>query len=240
MTPAGSYTRYELLQGNTYSFNDTTPSGRTGVRLKFNEMSTIPYNSTMVQRFSVAPAKPQFAGRSPWMASQRVTIAQFGISTLNADISFDATMIPGIPAPDRVTVYQRDAIGMGIFSPLATTYNSVRNEIVATTSRLGEFIFCWTDTDTLASTPILVSPIDRDSVNQKLPLVLVWNPKGYVTGFHVQVAVDSLFKTLVLSDSLLTSPTDTLRGISNGAKYYWRVRSRNYGQTSGRSAIRWL
>ncbi|MCX6133770.1 MAG: aryl-sulfate sulfotransferase [Ignavibacteriales bacterium] len=238
MTPAATYTRYELLQGNTYSFNDTTPSGRTGVRLKFNEMSTIPYNSAMVQRFSVAPAKPQFAGRSPWMASQRVTIAQFGISTLNADISFDAAMIPGIPAPDRVTVFQRETIGTGTFSPLSTSYNTVRNEIVATTSKLGEFIFCWGDNDTLASAPILVSPAERDSVNQKLPLALVWDPKGYVTGFHVQVALDSLFRTLVLNDSLLTSPADTLKGISSGTKYYWRVRSRNYGQTSAWSAFR--
>jgi hypothetical protein len=230
--PTAAYTRYEMLQGNTYSFSDTTATGRTGVRVKFNDMTTIPYNSMTVQRFGNAPVAPQFVGRSPWMASQRVTISQFGIGTLNADISFDATMITAPIAPDRMTVYQRETIGTGIFSPLPTSYNSVRNEIVATTSRLGEFSFCWSDADTLASTPKMISPADRDSVNQKLPLPFVWNPRGYVTGYQLQVAFDSLFVTLVLNDSLLVLPTDTLKNIVGGTNYYWRVRARNFGKIS--------
>jgi hypothetical protein len=236
--PTATYTQYEMLQGNTYSFSDTSASGRTGVRVKFNEMTTIPYNSMTVQRFSASPVAPQFTGRSPWMASQRVTLSQFGIGTLNADISFDGTMITAATAPDRMTVYQRETIGTGIFSPLPTAYNSSRNEIVATTSRLGEFIFCWNDTDTLASAPKMISPADGDSVNQKLPLTFVWNPRGTVTGYQLQVAFDSLFTTLALNDSLLTLPTDTLKSIASGRKYYWRVRARNYGQTSGWSAVR--
>ena len=237
-TPTATYTKYELLQGNTYSLSDTSLSARTGVRLKFNELASIPYNATTVQRYGAAPLKPQFAGRSPWMASQRVTITQFGISTMNADVYFDAVLASGVPAPNLVTVYQRDTIGSGIFVPLPTTHNSVMNEIVATTSKFGEFIFCWNDTDTLASPPTLVSPADRDSVNRKLPLAFMWNPKGYVTGYQLQVALDSLFTTLVLNDSLLCTATDTLKTLTGGTKYYWRVRARNYGQTSSWSAIR--
>jgi hypothetical protein len=236
-TPIAAYTRYEMLQGNTYSFSDTTVSSRTGVRVKFNEMTTIPYNSMTVQRFGIAPVAPQFAGRSPWMASQRVTLSQFGIGTLNADISFDGTMIMAATAPDRITVYQRETIGGGVFSPLSTTYNSLRNEVVATTSKLGEFIFCWNDTDTLANAPIMISPADRDSVNQKLPIAFVWNPRGTVTGYQLQVAFDSLFTTLVLNDSLLTLPTDTLKNIVSGRKYYWRVRARDYGQMSSWTTV---
>ncbi|MCX6143848.1 MAG: aryl-sulfate sulfotransferase, partial [Ignavibacteriales bacterium] len=235
--PTATYTRYEMLQGNTYSFSDTTASSRTGVRVKFNEMTTIPYNSMTVQRFGIAPVAPQFAGRSPWMASQHVTLSQFGIGTLNADIFFDGTMITAATAPDRITVYQRETISAGMFSPLSTTYNSLRNEVVATTSKLGEFIFCWSDTDTLASVPKMISPTDKDSVNQKLPLAFVWNPRGSVTGYQLQVAFDSSFTTLVLNDSLLTLPTDTLKNIVSGRKYYWRVRARNYGQMSSWTAI---
>jgi hypothetical protein len=206
--------------------------------MKFNEMTTIPYNSVTVQRFATSPAAPQFSGRSPWMASQRVTIFQFGIGSLNADISFEASMMTAPTSPDRITVYQRETVGTGIFSPLPTSFNSLKNEITATTSRFGEFIFCWSDTDTLAGPPILAAPADRDSVNQKLPLAFFWNPRGTVTGYQLQVAFDSLFTNFVLNDSLLTLPSDTLGSLVGGSRYYWRVRSRNFGQTSGWSVIR--
>src|SRR3972149_910299 len=129
-----------------------------------------------VKRFAAAPVKPQFSGRSPSIAPALVTISQFGISSMNADIFFDAALFSGIPHPDRVVVFQRDTAGQGVLIPLQTSYNPARNEIAAVTAKFGEFVFCWSDDDTLASPPILVSPADRDSVNQRLPVPFAWNP----------------------------------------------------------------
>jgi hypothetical protein len=237
-TLAGARTRYELLQGNTYSFNDTSRHGQTGVQLRFNTLSSIFYNTVSVERFVVAPLKPRFAGRSPWMASHRATITQFGITSMDADIFFDVTQFPGLPDPNLVTIYQRDTIGSGLFSALQTSYNSVKSEIVANTSKFGEFIFCWNDSDTTANSPILLSPAEEDSVNQLTPVVFTWNSRGYTTGYHLQVASDSLFRLLVINDSLLTLTSDTLTIVAPKARYYWRIRTRNNAQTSNWSQAR--
>lgn len=236
-TPAAMHTLYELLQGNTYSFNDTSAAIRTGVRMKFNVLTPFFYNRVSVQRFATAPSKVHFAGRSPRVAPHRVTISQQGILTVNADVLCDVTQFPGLPDPNLLTVYQRDSIGSGVFTPLQTSYNSVKNEIVANTSTFGEFIFCWNDTDSLASPPTMIAPANRDSLNQFLSVSFSWNPRGYVTGYHLQVASDSLFRLLVMNDSLLTAGSDTLKSVTPKAKYYWRIRARNYAQTSSWSQV---
>ena len=238
MSPVALWTRYELLPGNPYSFNDTALTSRTGVKIILKDLPGTFYNEVTVKRFAAAPVKPQFSGRSPSIAPALVTISQFGISSMNADIFFDAALFSGIPHPDRVVVFQRDTAGQGVFIPLQTSYNPARNEIAAVTAKFGEFVFCWSDDDTLASPPILVSPADRDSVNQRLPVPFAWNPKGTASGYQLQVALDSSFTTLALNDSLLTSARDTLKSVAGGTKYYWRVRTRDYAQISAWSAVR--
>ncbi len=236
-TPAGELTIHDLLQGNTYSFNDTSRTGRTGVRMKLNVLTPFSYNRATVQRFTTAPSKPQFIGRAPWMAPQRVTMSQLGMLSVNADFYFDVTQFSGLPNPSAVTVYQRDTVGSGVFSPLQTSYNSVTKEIVANTSEFGEFVFCWDDSDSSASPPITISPANRDSVNQLLSVAFRWNPRGYVTGYHLQVALDSLFQSMIMNDSLLTTASDTLKSVVPKSRYYWRVRAKNYNLTSKWSQV---
>ena len=238
LAQVASWTKYELLAGNPYSFNDTATSSKTGVKIKYNELSGAYYNSTTVQRYSTAPVKPVFSGRSPWLIPHRITLSQFGIAAMNAEVSIDVAVLSGTVPFHRITVYQRDTVGKGFFSPLPTSYNSVKNEIVAVTSRFGEFAFCLEDTDSAANAPTLLSPTDGDSLNQRLPVGFAWNPNGYITGYQLQVAGDSLFYSLVLNDSLLTSATDTLRTVMPGARYFWRVRARNFGRMSQWSGVR--
>ena len=231
-TIAGTRTIFELLQGNTYSFNDTSRSGKTGVRIKINASTGMFYNSVSVEKYLTAPLKPRFTGRSPWMAPYRVTVSQYGFATMDLDMMFDVNQFPGLPDPATVNVFQRDTVGTGVFSQLPATYNSVTKEIVVSTSRVGEFAFCWTDTDSAANPPLLLLPAHRDSVNQKLPVSFTWNPRGTATGYQLEVAQDSLFKTLILNDSLLTRTSDTLKLVAPRAFYCWRVRSRNQSRTS--------
>ncbi len=237
-TLAGSRTLFELLQGNTYSFNDTSRSGKTGVRIKLNSVTGTYYNSLSVEKYLTAPLKPRFTGRSPWMAPFHVSIVQFGMASMDLDVFFDVNQFPGLPDPNTVRIFQRDTTGNGAFSELQTSYNSVTNEISANTSHVGEFAFCWTDADSSASPPLMLFPANRDSVNQKLPVRFSWNSRGTATGYHLQVALDSLFNVLVLNDSLLTGTGDTLKTVTSNSTFYWRVRARNYGQTSAWSPVR--
>jgi hypothetical protein len=84
--------------------------------------------------------------------------------------------------------------------------------------------------------PVLQTPANS-SVNQELTLTLTW---GTVTGaatYRLQVATDSLFATLVVNDSTLTSANRPVSSLLSNTKYYWRVNAKNGGGTSSYSSI---
>ncbi len=232
-----SYSRYDLLEGNSYPFNGATADQRTGVRISFSVLKPIFYNGATVAKYATASLAPMFSGRPPQTASTRFAITKYGMTSVNADVSFDASLLYDIPDPRLVKVYRRDSVGTGAFLALPTLYNDAKNEIVATTSEFGEFIFGWNGTDSLARPPTMIVPPDRDSVNHLLPVTFGWNPRGHVTGYDLQVATDSLFRSLVINDSLLTASSDTLNSVLPRAKYFWRIRARNYAQTSSWSNV---
>jgi uncharacterized protein (TIGR02145 family) len=87
------------------------------------------------------------------------------------------------------------------------------------------------------SAPVLVSPNDLVS---GLPVTvgLVWNKAAYATNYHVQVSDVSTFgdASIIVQDSMLTDTTKTIDGLTNGKKYYWRVRAKNAAGTSAFSS----
>jgi uncharacterized protein (TIGR02145 family)/uncharacterized repeat protein (TIGR02543 family) len=76
------------------------------------------------------------------------------------------------------------------------------------------------------SSPTLILPADGAS-GQPVSLTLIWNKVAIATGYFVEVAADSGFTTMVVSDSTLTDTTKALSGLSKGTVYYWRVRAKN-------------
>lgn len=229
--------RYDLLQGNEYWFNDTIKGIRTGVKISFSLLQPVFYNGATVTKFSTACASPRFSGAPPQVASTRFVITKYGMTSVNASISFDASMLSELPDPSLVTVYRRDTAGSGTFLPLVTSYNPFSKELAASTAQFGEFVLGWNGGDTSTVTPGLLAPADRDSVNQLSSLVLKWNPKGYTTRSQIQVATDSLFGSLVLNDSLVFSDSDTLQSLMPRSSYYWRIRSFNGSRTSSWSPV---
>jgi hypothetical protein len=67
----------------------------------------------------------------------------------------------------------------------------------------------------------------NDSTYLPIPVQLTWTVTIGATGYHVQVAKDSLFTVMVANDSLLTSPQKNLTGLQSDTKYYWRVKGKN-------------
>jgi len=84
--------------------------------------------------------------------------------------------------------------------------------------------------------PVLTSPANN-SVNQPLTITFNWNSIPIAASYRIQVATDSLFTSLILNDSTVTTNSKTLTGLLNLKKYYWRVNAKNLAGTSAYSII---
>jgi hypothetical protein len=84
--------------------------------------------------------------------------------------------------------------------------------------------------------PALLTPA-TGAIDQAVSLTLTW---GSVTGaatYTVQVATDSLFATLVVNDSTLTTASKPVSSLLNSTTYYWRVNAKNTAGTSSYSTV---
>jgi photosystem II stability/assembly factor-like uncharacterized protein len=75
--------------------------------------------------------------------------------------------------------------------------------------------------------PLLVSPVNG-SVGNQVDLNLLWMRSQFASGYHLQVAMDSLFANKVINDSTRTDTTYSLNNLSILQNYFWRVRVKNY------------
>ncbi|MBI4811064.1 MAG: hypothetical protein HY800_06440, partial [Ignavibacteriales bacterium] len=71
------------------------------------------------------------------------------------------------------------------------------------------------------------------AIDQPTTLNVIWNSVIGSQRYHLQVASDSIFQSVILNDSMITDTIRIVDNLSNGTKYYWRVRSINeYGSSS--------
>jgi hypothetical protein len=169
---------------------------------------------------------------------QHVTLAGTNIESLAADLSFDLPPndfcfdTPLYHDPADLTIYQRGTVGQGVFVPLSTVYDAGTQKLKAATTNFGEFIFTYPDLPEIPLAPILFGEATQASVNQAQPVVFQWTPKGFVSSYHLQVATDAGFSSLVVDQASLTNMTYTLASVQAGTTYYWRVNVSNAGGTS--------
>jgi hypothetical protein len=177
-------------------------------------------------------------GQAPQVLVQRVTLTGTNLNALTADLSFNLPPndysfdTPLYASPTNLIIYQRATVGQGVFMPLATVYDSVANQLKASTTNLGEFIFTYPDLPEVPIAPMLYGSAAQPSVNQAEPVVFQWAPNGFVRSFHFQVATDSGFNNLVVDQPALTNFSYTLASVLPGTNYYWRVNVANFGGTS--------
>ncbi len=69
-------------------------------------------------------------------------------------------------------------------------------------------------------------------------VTVAWSAAAWAQTYHVQVAEDSLFSSLVLEDSTVTGTSKAADSLELASPYYWRVRSQNYAFTSAWSSTR--
>jgi hypothetical protein len=82
----------------------------------------------------------------------------------------------------------------------------------------------------IPSTPVLTSPNDTASNVSTNPR-LTWSTSAGASKYFVEVSPVPDFSTLVRHDSV-TGTSDSLTGLTNNTKHYWRVRAANAGGTS--------
>ena len=226
-----SDTNQTIVAGQTYAATNA------GVSITVNSL-TGTGDQLITSKHDDAVRLPQFSGKAPQVLVQRLTLAGTGISALNAELTFDLPPndfcfdTPLYSDPASLTIYQRSTVGQGVFTPLTTTYDSFAKKLTATTTNLGEFIFTYPDLPEIPLSPILYGAATQPTVNQSQSVLLQWTPKGFVGSFHLQVATDAGFSSLVVDQSGLTNMTYTLPTVTAGTTYYWRVNVSNTGGTS--------
>jgi len=236
-----SVTHTELLEGNTYVFNDGDDI--TGVTLEINTIDE-GYNEVEVKREPFAPLFPHFAGKAPRVLPVRISISELDIAYINADIALDAVSFGfadssgqfGYVDPDDLTIYYRATVGSGIFTPLSTTYNPVKQELQATMTDFGEFIIGFPDLQESANPPLLIDPADQSTLNNELPVSFFWSPRGIARYCQLQVATDETFTTPLVDEDWMTDWRYTWSSADPNTTYYYRVRSKVY-DTDGTSIV---
>lgn len=88
---------------------------------------------------------------------------------------------------------------------------------------------------TLAA-PLLVFPADG-TIHVPLSLPLVWGEAVSAVSYRVQLATDNAFTMVVLDDSTIADTSLNVGPLLPVTEYYWRVRAKNAGGTSGWSSI---
>jgi len=226
----------EVYIGNTYRF--AYGGTDTGVSIKINDMTGYVYNAMGVKRYPFAPLYPEFPGKAPRVLPVCVYVGGYLIISIDAQISFDVGSY-GFTNPEALTVYQRKSVDQGMFVPLETSYNPVTKKLRATMTSFGEFIFCFPNLEEVAYAPILIEPENESLVNQELPVSFFWTPRGFGRSYHLQVATDAQFDTLVVDDPNLIETRYVLEDIQPNTRCYWRVCTTNYGGT-GEWSEDWL
>jgi hypothetical protein len=89
--------------------------------------------------------------------------------------------------------------------------------------------------DTPSATPAVLAPVPG-ATNQPTTLTARWTKPTGATSFHLQLARDETFTTLVVNDSTLTDSLRTVGPLAVATSYFLRVRSRNQVGASAFSA----
>ncbi|HEX2963864.1 MAG TPA: T9SS type A sorting domain-containing protein [Ignavibacteriales bacterium] len=79
--------------------------------------------------------------------------------------------------------------------------------------------------------------VSNNSIDQPLSLTLSWNGSTGAETYNLQIAKDSLFKDLILSDSSLAGTSKEIKDLKEGQKYYWKVCSKNQAGKSPYSEV---
>jgi len=217
-----SFTHFEVKEGNTYSFNNDSIT--TGIEITYTTLPSPDYNEATITRLPYGPMQPQFFDDLISVKPVSILYEVFAINSQVAEIHIDLAQYPEIKNPYKTGVFRREFPNQGLFVMLPTSYDSLANELITTTTGFGEFVFGETDLDYSPQNPIPYEPSDKQKVLPLDSLAIRWIGQGFYDSFKIQVSTDSTFENTLIDSTLKSSllyPTDFV----NHTKYFWRIRS---------------
>jgi hypothetical protein len=234
----------DVSAGNSYNF------GGTGVSIGVVSGGG-GYNRVTVTNEPYAPVYPLFQGKAPRVLPVRVNISELAVDSMTANVDFDVAAF-GLNNPTNFTIAYRSQTGQGLFIPQTTTYNPatgklrVTMNLAAQAGDYGEFIFTYPDLPDVAYPPLLaqvenyrgvqlynvIAPKlaatgQTYAVNQQLPILLSWSPKGLARYFEFQLATNQSFANPILQVPYQTAAFYVWNGAAPNTTYFYRVRTWN-------------
>jgi len=217
-----SVTHYEVLPGNTYTFNDSTNNIFTDVTIKYIDVN-FGYNEVTVTRLPFGPVQPEFLEDVTSLSPVSIIYEGFAIYNHTSEIHINLAKYPEIQHPAKTSFFVREIPNTGVFTILPTTYDSLSNELITTTTIFGEIVFGETDDVYSANPPILYEPLNNRKVLPQDPLTLRWTGRGFYDSFQLQVFAGSTYDSVI--DTTTNSSFFVMGNLINNTIYFWRVRS---------------
>ena len=243
----------ELAPGNSYDFPNTgvaidVQSGGGG------------YNILTVTREPYAPRYPYFQGKPPLVLPIRLNLSASSIAAIGGTIDFDVQSF-GLSNPTNLTIYYRQTTGQGLFLAQPTSYNpsagklSASVNLTAQGSDFGEFIVGYPDVADVPYPPLLnevqtysgipagdviapqlATPEVTGAVNQTLPVLISWSPRGFARSYQFQLSTDPGFSSNLISVAYQSAAFFVWSNQGPNTTYYYRVKTVNAGGSSDWSA----
>lgn len=232
----------EIGEGATYDFNRGTNT--TGVSVTVDQLSSFGYNSLSVIRQPYGPFAPNFVDKAPRLLPVRVQLVPVAINSISGTISLSVNSL-GLKNPATATIYFRPDVGSGYLIPLETVYNFATGQISAPIFDFGEYTVGFPDVAEVVGAPILgvpfslptntfitqvtgpVTPGATHTINQTLPILLNWSPRGFADHYHLQVSTDAGFGTMTVDAPDLKEARFAMSNAAPNTTYYWRVNTAN-------------
>jgi hypothetical protein len=239
----------ELASGNSYAF--------AGIGVSIDVQSGGGgYNQLTATREPYAPVYPLFQGIAPLVLPTRVSLSESALGSISGSVDFDAQSFH-FDNPTNLTVYYRQTTGQGLFLAQPTSYNPVTHALSATVSLtsegsdFGEFIFGYPDLADVPFAPLLnevqtypgvpVSDVIAPrmatagatySVNEQLPILLSWSPKGFARSYQFQIATNQDFSTTLVSVAYQNDAFFVWTDAAPNTVYFYRAMTVNDGGSS--------
>lgn len=123
------------------------------------------------------------------------------------------------------------------------TLRAGRNDSVMITNKANGYVIADAfmfeyvgESSVLPSIPIQNSP-PNGGINQPTTLNISWHPVIGTVKYHLQIALDSNFSNIILSDSSINDTLKMIDSLNNMTSYYWRVRTLIYSGWSSWSTV---
>ncbi len=163
------------------------------------------------------------------------------IDTLTGQITFGITRLgsqnggisSNLPRTILKIILKKKAAGSSVFrtrnfqimDPSANSLGSLKQPVLVILSPVE-----------IPSVPILALPLNNSTGNVP-PITLKWNKTLRAEHYTVQLALDSLFSSLIVNDTMVIDTSKQITGLAVNSKYYWRILAKNIAGAGSWSVV---